>query len=107
RQTDGADAEFFRKAKQNIAHRWMEMKMMMRVDVIEPQAGGAERFELRADFGGDLAPRSRAEKNPSAEHGEVVGKTARRIDQTGQLLRRQHRPAVNQDEMEPDAQVRH
>ena len=42
----------------------------------------------------------------SAEPRQVGAEVSGRVDEIGQLLRRQHRPAVDQHEMQPDAQAR-
>src|SRR5579883_2939776 len=78
----------------------------MAVDVVEGEAGGAERGELGADLGGEPAPRPGPEEEAEAGGDLVAGKAPVAADQAGKLGRRQDRHAVDEDEVEPDRQPR-
>ena len=56
----------------------MQMEMLVRVAMIEGQAGGAERRELGGDFGRELAPRLPAEGDDGSEGRHVGAKHAAR-----------------------------
>ena len=47
---------------QNFENGRMQMQMQMAVDVVERQAGGAELFKLRVDFGAKLFAQAALEK---------------------------------------------
>ena len=72
-----ADAEFLRVFHQNAENGWMQMQMQMAVDVVERQAGGAEFFKLRVDFGPELFAQAALEKITEAGGDGVVQKIRR------------------------------
>jgi hypothetical protein len=79
---------------------------MMRIDVIERQSGRRERSELRLDFGGELPARRGPEKEGSSGRCEVPVQVTVGVDEVGDRSRRQQRMAVDEHEMQPDAQRR-
>jgi hypothetical protein len=83
------------------------MKVMMRVDVIEREAGVLERLELGADLGGDLAARAGVAKDANAGADHISRESAIAADEVGNSLRRQHGNAIDQHEMKPDTQIGH
>ena len=86
--------------------RRMQVHVLVRVDMVEREAGRPERLELGADLGGKQAPHPRREEIAQAGADLVVGETPVRADQATDLVRRQHRAAVDQHKMQPDAQAR-
>ena len=81
--------------------------MLVRVDVVERQAGRGERGELRRHLGAKLATGGGAREDRNAGARHVAAEAAGRIDQQRHLLRRQRRAALDQHEVEPDAERRH
>ncbi len=79
--------------------------MLVRVDVIERQPGRGEGGELRRDLGRELAARRRQEEHRRAGRRHIVAKAAASVDEAGNLLGRQDRRAVDEDEVEADAEV--
>ncbi len=73
--------------------------MLVCIHVVQSKASSPIGFELRLDFGRQLpAPvRTDTEANPSTQH--VVAKAAIGVHQVGDLLGRQGRTAVYQDEV--------
>ncbi len=65
------------------------MEMLVRVDVIEREAGRAKRFELRFDLGAELPPHVSPQRNVEAEPRHVDAEESSCIDQIGHALRRQ------------------
>jgi len=84
--------------------RRVQMDVLVAVDVVEPETGGAERLELRADFRGQFAARGgrKIKAKSGAHHVGVEG--AIRANEGGHFARRQQRHAVRQHQMQPDAQ---
>ena len=80
------------------------MHVLMRVDMVEHEAGGAKRLELGADFRREPAPRSGHQKEPQAGAQLMVIELAIPTHQSAEPLRRQYRAAVDQHEVEADAQ---
>src|SRR5690348_15193697 len=82
------------------------MKVLVGVDVIEGLSGRTEGVELRLDLGLELAAHARQAKYPECGGGHVVAKHARRIDEIGNGGCGQCWPAIDQNDMQPDAQAR-
>src|SRR5207248_10518370 len=55
-----------------LANRRMQMKVVVRVDVVERQTGGTIGRELRFDFRGKLPPNARPQEHVDANHHQVV-----------------------------------
>lgn len=51
------------------------MHMFMRIGMMQREAGGTESLELRADLGGEFAPRTRREEIAKAA-GHLIGPEA-------------------------------
>jgi len=82
------------------------MKVMMSVDMVERQACRSVGRELRLDLGGHLRARAWTQKNFEPGPREVVAQPPVAVDEIRNALRRQHRHAVDEHEMEPDAKRR-
>jgi len=78
--------------------------VFVRVDVIERKAGRAIGLELRLDFCCDLPAHRRARKYLEPETRHVIAKSPGRIDEVRQASRRQDGVALDQHEMQADAQ---
>ena len=84
----------------------MQMEMLVGVDVVERQPGRAKRLELRFDLGCELPPDARAEAMSSPTRAMSARNRPCASTRSGTLSRRQRRPALDQHEMQPDAQAR-
>ena len=73
----------------------MQMHMLVRVNVIEREAGGAKRVELGADFRREPAPRPWHQKEPQAGAQLMAIEPAIPAHQSAEPLRRQDRAAVD------------
>jgi hypothetical protein len=82
------------------------MKVLVRIDVIEWQAGRGEGCELRLDLRCELPPRLGPRENLKTKPRHAGAKPAGAVDQIWHLLSRQRRPAIDQHDMEPDPQPR-
>ena len=84
----------------------VQVEMLVGVHMVQRQSGGGEGRELGLDLRGELATHRRAEEeiHPGPDH--VLAEEALAIDEVRHPLRRQHWPALDQDQMEPDAQAR-
>ena len=80
----------------------VQMNVLVRVDMVEHEAGGAERLELRADLGGKPAARAGTEEKAQPGAQRVVVEPAIAANEPVQLVRRQYRAAVDQHQMQPD-----
>ncbi len=108
--------------------------MLVRVGVVERQAGGRESRELRADLGGELSahrgegvaegerelvggegdpltpalsPKGEGEKGkPSPPWGRGLGEGVGALHQQGNLRRRQHGRSLDHHKVQPHAQRR-
>ena len=83
----------------------MNVQVLMAIDMVELQPGGAEGLELRTDLAPELAPDrwQKEEPKPGTHHVPVEFIPAQEADD---LLIRQHVMPVDQDEMEADTQPR-
>jgi hypothetical protein len=84
----------------------MNVKMMMRIDVIERETGVVKKFELGADFAFDLLAYARPKKDVYSGHRYVRRKLAIESDEIGNLLGWQRRLAINQHQMKSDTKSR-
>jgi hypothetical protein len=82
------------------------MEMLVRVDVIERQAGCSERGELSLYLGRKLPPRGRRGEDLEAHANEVSAEPPVAVDQRRQPFRRQHGTPLNQHDMETDPERR-
>ncbi len=82
----------------------VQLHVLVRVDVVERQAGGAERRELCPDFRGKLVPNTRREEIPECRVQLIVVEMPVRAHQAAQLRGRQRRASIDQHQMQPDAQ---
>src|SRR5256885_10504454 len=75
-------------------HR-MQMEMLVRVAMIEGEAGVAKSLELCGDLGGELAARVPVEAQEGAEGRHIGTKHAAPIHQMSHRKGRKHRPALD------------
>ena len=87
-------------------NRWVKVKMLMRIDVIERKPCRTICLELRLDFRCDLSAGRRAHKYIEPETYHVVAETSALINEIRQALRWQDGPALHQHQMQPDTQSR-
>ncbi len=80
------------------------MEMLVRVAMIEGEAGVAKSLELCGDFGGELAARLPAEAQDGAEGRHIGTKHAVAIHQMSYGKGRKHRPAFHQHHVQADTQ---
>ena len=83
----------------------MQMKMLVRIQMIERETQRREGGELRADFRGQLRAHARAVQKIASPPGHVVVEAVVVVDQVRNLLPRQHRAAIAQRQVQADAQL--
>jgi hypothetical protein len=74
--------------------------------MVEAEARCAKRLELRTNFPRQPAADPRQEEEPQAGAHQVAVEFAVTADEPGNLSGREHRAPVDQDEMQPDPQLR-
>ncbi len=80
------------------------MHMLMRIGMMQCQAGGAECLELRADFGGEFTPCARREEIAKAA-GHLIGPEASiRSGDGWQTIMAETGGTIDEHEMQPDIQ---
>ena len=77
--------------------------MLMRVAVIELEAGGPEGLELGADLGRELAARTRAHGNEHAQRSHVRSQMTIGVQKSAHRRRRQRRPGLYDRQMQSHA----
>ena len=80
--------------------------MLVGVEVVAGQAGGAEGGQLRGDLGPQLGAGGGRGGQGQPEPRHVVAEAAIGPDQRRDARRRQHRAAVRQGQVQPDGQPR-
>ena len=80
------------------------MEVVMRIDVIEPQAGRVKRRELCVDLRGELPAHAGTQKDVQAHHREVRAQQPIAIDEVRYRIGRRRRGAVDQNEMQTDSE---
>ena len=84
----------------------MQVKVLVSIDVVECKAGcmvGAKlRFDLRQQLRANRRPHTYVEPEPRHVRAQTPGC----VDEIGQLFRRQRRRALDQDNVQADAQHR-
>src|SRR5690242_12049428 len=83
-----------------LGHGRVEMEMLVRVDVIQPQAGVAEDPELRLYLARELIAHARPQENGGSQAHHISAKGALLIDEIGNVRRRQNRSPFYEDKME-------
>ncbi len=83
----------------------MQVQVQMTVDVIERQAGGAELLKLRVDFQAKLFTEAALEKITEAGGDGPIAELTTRIDEAGNLLRRQGGFAAKERQVQADAEL--
>ncbi len=84
----------------------MQVHVLVRVDMVEREPGRAKRLELGADFRGEPGPDARREEKAEGGAELISVKAAVLPHQRAEFGGRQYRLAVDQDEVQPDAQPR-
>ena len=84
----------------------MKVEVPVRIDVVERQPGGPIGLELPGDFLRDLPPERRPHCDFRAVAGEVVAQASAAVEQARYLRAIRHRIAVDQHDVQPDAQIR-
>jgi len=85
----------------------VQMHVLVRVGMIQRQAGGGKSRELRADFRRQLSAHMRIEKITNPQSQLVGGKPASRVHKIRDLRVRQNRGALDHHQMQPHMQTRH
>ncbi len=108
RHADAWQAELGALGDHQPADGRMQVHVLVRVGVVERQAGRGEGRELGADLGRELPADARPEEVAQAQ-AELVGREPARPRPTrcGDFAGRQHGRAFDDDEMQADAQARH
>ena len=86
--------------------RRMNVHMLVRVHMIEPQASRAKRLELRAYLHGELTAKPRQKKEPDAGTSHVPVEPSFFADQTGDFGWRQNGKPVDKIEVQPHGEIR-
>src|SRR6266702_2054931 len=102
RHPHGGDAVLGGKAQKVALDHRMDVKVMVPVDVVEREAGGAEGIELRPHLGGELTARRRRKEEAEPLGKRIGAKAPVAADEGRNALRRQHWSAVDESEMQPD-----
>lgn len=84
----------------------MKVEMLVRVDVVEPQASRGETRKLCGDLCTELQPNGGAEENVYAGARHIGPEMAPAIDKVGNLFRRQRWCPLNQYKVQPDTKTR-
>jgi hypothetical protein len=82
------------------------MKVMVGIDVIQRQTGRSIGAELCLDFSCKLRAHAPPGKDGDAQHRQVAAQLPARIDQIRYAFRRQHRPTIDQNEVQTYPQRR-
>jgi hypothetical protein len=99
-------AKFRRQGENSGENRWMQVKMLVSVDMVEGQSCGAEGLELGADLRQHLSSRTRQKKHRGACSRHVRSEPPARINQIGHRVSRQDGPSLHQRQMEAYRQPR-
>ena len=91
---------------QHAADCGVEVHVLVRVGVVQAQAGGGEGCVLGGDLGPQLAADARVEEVAHAQSRLVGWELAVRADQAGDLGRRQDGGTFNHDQMQAHVKVR-
>ena len=78
----------------------MKVPMFVAINVIEPQSGGDESFELCRNFICDLPAHHRIDKYPDAGPGHITAKPTGLVDKIGQARGWRHRVSVGQNDVQ-------
>jgi len=80
----------------------MQVHVVVGVGVIEDQAGGLKRLELGPNFRRQLPPDAGQEIISKTGAYEIAVESAVPVDEIWNALRRQNRPAPDDDEVQSD-----
>jgi hypothetical protein len=84
----------------------MDVEMMVGIDVVERQTGCPKGRELRLDFRRKLRSHLGAQDDVKPEPEHIRAQLAPCIDKVRYSLPRQHRPAIDEHEVQADAKRR-
>jgi len=87
-------------------HRRMNMKMMMRIHMVELEAGRCESIELRGDLGGELFAHFGTQEDLRAERRHVPAQPSLVVDEIRDGSAGKCRPSIDEREVQPDTQRR-
>src|SRR6266508_4026638 len=82
------------------------MNVLVCIDMVDGQSGRPERLELGGDFGGELATGAPMHEYVDGGMNDIVPEMAGVVDKVAEIPGRKHGSAVDQHEMQTDAQVR-
>src|SRR6201988_4170011 len=82
----------------------VQMKVLVRVDVIEPPPGAPKRLELRCDLRRNLAAHPGPKENIEGGLDHFDKKMTVGVDEVGEAFRLQDGAAIHQSEMQTHAQ---
>lgn len=105
-QTHRPHAEFSSDRDDQGGDGWMNMHVLMGIDMIEVESRRFERRELRADFGGELPSRPRIEEEADPSPHHVAVKQAGVIHEIRNCLRRQDRSPLDQNDVKANGKAR-
>ena len=107
RQAHGTAARIRGRSQHQRHDRRMQVHVVVRIDVVEREAGGAERLELRPDLGRELPPNVRQQEKAQARRCRAASAACPgRVGESRDPRRRQRGAPTHDDEMEPDPQPR-
>ena len=86
--------------------RRVQVEMLVRIDMVETQPGRVKCRELRLDLGRELAAGRRQEEHRRSGERHVIAKSTVCVDQAGHLPGGQNWRAIDQRQVQPDAERR-
>ena len=84
----------------------VQVEVPVGIDVIERQPRGAVGIELRGDFHSHLPPERRTKGNLRPIDGKIIAQPSAVADKSRNICRIDRRLAIDQNDVQPDAQVR-
>jgi hypothetical protein len=105
RIADGPDAGLSRRAQHGLEHRREHVRVLVSVDMSEPQAGVLEQGDLGSSLGFNFSGTDAAGEEAGAKSGQGDGEAAGLfLDKGRNVLGREDGPAVDEHNMAADAQ---
>ena len=83
----------------------MNVKMLVRVDMVQHESRGTECFELGGDFGRELALCPAVHRDIYAGPHHILAKAARRFDEIGDRICGKRRDTIHQHKMQAHSQI--
>jgi hypothetical protein len=84
----------------------MDVEVMVGIDVVQRQTGCPKGRELRLDFRRKLRSHPGEQDDVKPQHEQVRTQLTPRVDKVRYSLPRQHRPAIDEHEVQADAERR-